>query len=262
MESDIQQGLNLISQYQEKQQASTETMLQDFLRWGPFGVLANVYLTSISRIKRVTFPIQKAKEADFSSSQLATNWSIYLPKPDEFDRLVKALESLRQSIIKVTKDKSMKPDDVVDKLNRLGIDCKYNGSVKSMITTDWGCVAGSWALSMIWSLCLLFCPAGSIIGSIFGTYYGGAIGSKNVQGKGLLQNGWTAKKIIEASKVVYQTMLNIEALENVKPLDESRKLNDYEFRVKFIKKATEVYTETACSLGRGLCAAINLAYTK
>ena len=258
MESDIQQGLDLISQYQEKQQASTETMLQDFLRWGPFGVLANAYLTSISRIKRVTSPVTKAKETDFNMTALTNHWSIYLPKPDEFDRLNGLLEALRGSIIKATKDKNLKPDDVVSKLNNLGIDCKYNGNVKSLITTDWACVAGSWAFSIMMGLATFWSLG--VLGSIIGTWMGGGLTAKNVQGKTLYDNGWLPKRIIAASKTVYQTMLNIEALENAKPLDESKKLNDYEFRVKFIKKATEVYADTACSIGRGLCAAINLSF--
>ena len=218
--------------------ASVEHLLQDFLRWGPIGMIAGTYLASLGRISSV---LNSGIDAGVSAEKMAS-WSgrsVYLPSYEQFTKMMKGLKLLQTSCVQLVKNPKEDLVKIVEALRACGIDASASGNINKKITTDWKAVAGDW----IGNICLGL--PGKIIGTHMLSNNGGTLSTR----------GWTPTNFIQGCKDMRSLVDNIKKLEDSKDTMIAKN-PDNAAKLLFVKKAYSVYLHTVKNVGRGLASAL------
>lgn len=230
-----------------RMESSNENLLQDFLRWGPAGMIAGAILARFSRIRSIC-----AKAKLIVDQEKFDNWtarSLYLPPAQKMKILMDGLEQLAKGIESTINDPKFDLGTLSEALRKCGIDVNPGkGDVSKIITTDWKAVAGSLPGQLL--LGAGFGVAGVIADSV-----GGHMASSN--GGTLADKGYTKASLVDyADRIVklIDMVYKLKDMKNQKGVHEEAE--NLSAKLRFVKKAIDVLVHTIKNVGRGMAAAI------
>lgn len=237
-----------------RMEESNEHLLQDFLRWGPAGMIAGAILARFSRIRSIC-----AKAKLTVDQEKFDNWtarSLYLPPAQKMKILMDGLEQLAKGIESTINDPKFDLGTLSETLRKCGIDVNPGkGDVSKIITTDWKAVGGS---------ALGYALLGFGIG-ITGVAIPGSGDAANVigahamssNGGTLADKGYTKASLVDyADRIVklIDMVYKLKDMKNQKGVHEEAE--NLSAKLRFVKKAIDVLVHTIKNVGRGMAAAI------
>ena len=209
--------------------------IQDFLRWGPFGLLMGLYLKKLTRIKNNLIQGKpKLDVVDFSKKR-----SLYLDPAKGVITILSGTEALLKELTKRTKDPSKtKVSDFDAMLKNMGIARVGNDPTDGRPSTDWKAVGGSLLLSFLGPV---------------GTAIGGHVASDN--GKPISERGWGKSELIKATDLLIKCIDLFATLE--KELKQAKKsAGENKHVVKYMIKLLKTCKDAIQYNGRGLAAVV------
>ena len=240
-------------------EASMEGKLQDFLRFGLAGLVAGAYYSSLSRIRTIC-----NKYRDSDDATVEDKPSLYLPKYDIFDDIIKKIDMLYDAVVTFQKDPKADVGKVITKLKQGGAQVSYGGNVEDLVHTDWRAVIGTFFGGTIYGFLGALIgapggPAGAIFGASMYGAAGGSIGahlaSKN--GGPIKSRGWNLEKITKACDIITTRIDRAIMLKDAKP---AAKPDDPELgaKVNFVANVYKVYLDVIKNVGRGVASAFTV----
>lgn len=222
-------------------EASMEGKLQDFLRFGLDGLIANFYYSSLSRIRKVC-----EKYRNSTDIKVEDKTSLYLPDYFQFTQIIKKIDMLFDACEKFQKDPKADIRVVVDGLRKGGANVGYDGSVQDLTGTDWKAVVGSWVGDIV------FCALGiPILGRVVGAHAASDNGGK------IKNRGWDVGKIAQAAGMIADRIDKVYALKNMKP-NANTDDPDLGAKIHFATNAYKIYLDVLKNVGRGVASAFTI----
>ena len=223
-------------------EASMEGKLQDFLRFGLSGLVAGLYYSSLSRIRKICEQYRNSTDV-----KVEDKTSLYLPDYFAYTQLIKKIDMLFEACVKFQKDPKADVKTIVDALRKGGANVGYNGSVQDLVSTDWKAVAGTWIGELILGGIFRLPVLGSVLGAHVASDQGGKISNR----------GWDVGKIAQAAGQIADRIDKVYELKNMKPNVNS---DDPELGAKlhFAANAYKVYLDVLKNVGRGVASAFTI----
>lgn len=251
-----------------RMESSNEHLLQDFLRWGPAGLIAGAILARLDRIRSIC-----AKAKMTVKQEKFDNWSsrsIYLPPARKMKMLMEGLEGLSNGIENTLKDPKFDLIQLADQLRKCGIDVNPGkGTVAKAISTDWKAVAGDWVGTLLLAGVggLVGYVAGGLIGLITGGLTGktivgagsGSIGAHVASENGgtLADKGYTKASLCDYADRIARLIDRVYMLKELRTREGMHEeTENLSVKLRFVKKALNMQIHTIKNIGRGMAAAI------
>ena len=233
---------------------SNEHLLQDFLRWGPAGMIAGAILARFSRIRSICAKAKLTVDQEKFDSWRAR--SLYLPPAQKMKIIMEGLEHLADGIEGTIKDPKFDLMKLSETLRKCGIDVNPGkGDVSKIITTDWkavgGSILGSFLLGLGVGLTGIAIPGSDIAANTIGAH------AASDNGGTLADKGYTKASLVDYAERIVKLIDRIDQLKSMRAQQGvHEEAENLAAKLRFVKKAIDILVHTIKNVGRGMAAAI------